>query len=205
MNTLKREPTYPLAKDGIYWTLNGEGRHSGEPMVFVRFAGCSVGCLECDTDYSMNEIVTLGELVHRVHEAAPEKFHSTNPWVWLTGGEPTDHDLQPVITALQPWRIALAESANKPQQHYDHLAWRSVSPHKRIDGIYGSEVKLVPGLGQLTWNDVEDLHSWARHFSSKWIQPLAGSKEEQERCIKFALRTPGVQLSSQSHIEWDIP
>ena len=197
--------TYPLASDGVYWTINGEGLHAGQPMVFVRFAGCSVGCLECDTDYALAERVTLDELVQRVRDAAPTQFHSTNPWVWLTGGEPTDHDLQPVRTALQPWRVALAESANKSQQHYEHLSWRSVSPHRRIEGIYGSEVKLIPRLGHLTWEDVEDQYRWARHFAYRWLQPLAGSKEEEARCLEFIQRTPGIRISTQAHKYWGIP
>jgi organic radical activating enzyme len=197
--------TYPLAPHGVYWTVNGEGAHTGQPMVFLRLAGCSVGCLECDTDYSVAERVTVDTLVERVRSAAPERFHSTKPWVWITGGEPTDHDLQPLMTALQPWRVALAESGHNGQQRYDELSWRSVSPHRRIEGLYGSEVKLIPRLGALTWSDVEDHAIWTGNFAYRWIQPLAGSSEEQDRCIKFVLRTPGVQMSSQSHLGWNIP
>lgn len=196
--------TYPLAVDGVYWTANGEGLHTGQPMVFVRFAGCSVGCLECDTDYAFTERVTLDELVQRVKDAAPLQFHTTKPWVWLTGGEPTDHNLQPLITALQPWRVALAESGHNTQKHFEGLSWRSVSPHKRIDNLFGSELKLIPNLGSLTWSDVEDQRQWARHFAYRWVQPLQGSSDEQTKCIQFVLNTPGVQLSTQAHLGWGI-
>ena len=174
-------------------------------MVFLRLAGCSVGCPECDTDYSVSERVSVATLVERVRSVAPERFHITHPWVWITVGEPTDHDLQPLIDALQPWRVALAESGHNGQQHFDGLSWRSVSPHRRIEGLYGSEVKMIPRLGSLTWSDVEDHAMWATNFAYRWVQPLAGSTDEQQRCIDFCLRTPGVQMSSQAHLGWNIP
>ena len=197
--------TYALAPQGVYWTVNGEGAHTGQQMVFLRLAGCSVGCPECDTDYSVSERVSVATLVERVRSVAPERFHITHPWVWITGGEPTDHDLQPLIDALQPWRVALAESGHNGQQHFDGLSWRSVSPHRRIEGLYGSEVKMIPRLGSLTWSDVEDHAMWATNFAYRWVQPLAGSTDEQQRCIDFCLRTPGVQMSSQAHLGWNIP
>ena len=197
--------TYPLARGGVYWTVNGEGVHVGQPMVFVRFAGCSVGCRECDTDYALFERVSIDELVRRVRQAAPVQFHSTRPWVWLTGGEPTDHNLQPIISALQPWRVALAESANKTQQHYEFLSWRSVSPHRRIEGLHGSEVKFIPGLGRLTWKDVEDFRSWLGDFPYRWLQPLTDNKAEQMRCLSFIQSHPGFRISTQTHKYWGIP
>jgi 7-carboxy-7-deazaguanine synthase len=80
---------YPLAKDGVFWTIQGEGALSGDPMVFVRFAGCSVGCSQCDTDYRVFRRVSVEELVAEIQAAIPE--HAQRPWVWLTGG---GHHLQ---------------------------------------------------------------------------------------------------------------
>ncbi len=31
-----------------YTTVNGEGKHIGMPAVFIRFQGCTVGCVWCD-------------------------------------------------------------------------------------------------------------------------------------------------------------
>lgn len=47
---------YPLARGGgVFATIQGEGALLGVPMVFVRLAGCSVGCPRCDTDYAVGE------------------------------------------------------------------------------------------------------------------------------------------------------
>ncbi len=80
--------SYPIAPNGIFWTLQGEGALQGEPMAFVRLAGCSVGCPQCDTDYRVDRRLTPEEILAEVRTVVPPGFKW--PWVWLTGGEPTD-------------------------------------------------------------------------------------------------------------------
>ena len=71
----------PLAPQGVFRTIQGEGVLLGVPMVFVRLAGCSVGCPECDTDYSIAERATVEEIARRAIDADPSLA-----WAWITGG-----------------------------------------------------------------------------------------------------------------------
>ena len=59
---------FPLAPNGIFSTIQGEGDLLGEPMVFVRLAGCPVNCIGCDTNYSVAERLTDTEIVLRALE-----------------------------------------------------------------------------------------------------------------------------------------
>ncbi len=79
----------------IFESLQGEGRNSGRPCVFIRFAGCNLACPWCDTDVKGRFSLTLGELVKEV------KGHKAKS-VILTGGEPTlVKDMPELVAALK--------------------------------------------------------------------------------------------------------
>lgn len=60
---------YAIAPNGIFWSLQGEAHLRGFQMMFVRLAGCSVGCPMCDTDYSVYRRMTPAQIVADVREA----------------------------------------------------------------------------------------------------------------------------------------
>ena len=66
----------------IFESLQGEGRNTGRPCVFIRFAGCNLKCPWCDTDVKKRFSASLDEIVK---EARGFKAKS----VILNGGEPT--------------------------------------------------------------------------------------------------------------------
>ena len=66
----------------IFYSLQGEGLHTGRAAVFVRFAGCNLACSFCDTDFRSFTEMSEEEIVDAV-TCFPA------PTVVLTGGEPT--------------------------------------------------------------------------------------------------------------------
>jgi organic radical activating enzyme len=82
--------TYPLVE--IFSSLQGEGRNTGRPCVFVRFAGCNLACAWCDTDWRKRFELELDALVD---EVASHRERS----VILTGGEPTRIEGMPELVA----------------------------------------------------------------------------------------------------------
>ncbi|HQH41820.1 MAG TPA: hypothetical protein PK825_08760, partial [Bacteroidales bacterium] len=42
----------PLVEE--FYTIQGEGFHTGKPAYFIRIGGCDVGCEWCDTKFSWN-------------------------------------------------------------------------------------------------------------------------------------------------------
>ena len=67
----------------IFYSVQGEASFSGQPCVFVRFTGCNLRCVWCDTTYAFSggEAMTVDEIVARVKSYGCRL-------VELTGGEP---------------------------------------------------------------------------------------------------------------------
>ncbi|MGN6370597.1 MAG: 7-carboxy-7-deazaguanine synthase QueE [Phycisphaerae bacterium] len=83
----------------IFYSVQGEGKLTGVPSVFVRTSGCNLRCTWCDTPYASwhpegPDLST--QLI--LDQVLP---HPT-PYVVLTGGEPIMFkELVPLITALK--------------------------------------------------------------------------------------------------------
>ena len=64
----------------IFYSLQGEGYHTGTPAVFVRFSGCNLKCPFCDTQHEDGILMSDDEIVAQV-ESYPARM------IILTGGK----------------------------------------------------------------------------------------------------------------------
>lgn len=190
---------YKLANQGVYRTIQGEGVLLGVPMIFIRLAGCSIGCPGCDTDYDTFEEIETGEIIQRVENLST----GNRDWIWLTGGEPTDQNLEELVMYLKkfdhPVAIATAGTRLLPGSWYD---WISVSPHtKNLVQQSGHELKFVPGLNGLYFKDIEGMDFGM--FAYKYIQ--VQWPKQYHACVEFVMKNPGWRLGIQAHKYWRLP
>ena len=66
----------------IFYSLQGEGYHTGTPAIFVRFSGCNLSCTFCDTQHEEGIMMTDEEIIAEVR-----RYPAVT--VILTGGEPS--------------------------------------------------------------------------------------------------------------------
>ncbi len=75
--------------NSIYRASEGEGIFVGRPQVFVRYQGCAVGCLNCDSkdtwEFSDSSAQSLDLILNQVYE---EGFQGSIKNVSITGGDP---------------------------------------------------------------------------------------------------------------------
>lgn len=191
-----------LAKQGVFWTVQGEGYYAGEPMVFVRLAGCSVGCPTCDTNYQPHSELSEQDIVEMC-VAARDSNGGRSKYVWVTGGEPTDQNLSDLNQRLWSagFKPCLATSGVSPVE----AKWwcLSVSPHTAdFKQRAGYEIKLVPELNGLR---LEDLDLSDCSFGYWWVQPMAGSRSSLEACCEWLKTHHHFRMSPQSHKSWGMP
>jgi 7-carboxy-7-deazaguanine synthase len=87
--------------NSIYRATEGEGIFLGRPQVFVRYQGCSVGCLNCDSkdtwEFDQSMGIDLTDIIDRVHT---EGFNGKIKNISITGGDPLHPSHVPHVLAL---------------------------------------------------------------------------------------------------------
>lgn len=108
----------------IFYSLQGEGFHTGRPAVFVRFAGCNLRCPFCDTDFSHSEPMTAEQIARRVFD------YSTHPHtlIVLTGGEPSLQVDNELVDALHAHQQTVTIETNGTRPVPDNIDWVTLSP-----------------------------------------------------------------------------
>jgi 7-carboxy-7-deazaguanine synthase len=80
----------------------GEGIHIGTPQIFVRFQGCTIGCLNCDSKETWeftDNTTALDKAIITVEEEAGKYPHRIKR-ISITGGDPLHPKHTPGVEAL---------------------------------------------------------------------------------------------------------
>lgn len=87
--------------NSIYRATEGEGVFLGRPQVFVRYQGCAVGCINCDSkdtwDFDKEMGVELEEIIERIYL---EGHNGSIKNVSITGGDPLHPSHVPHVLVL---------------------------------------------------------------------------------------------------------
>lgn len=86
--------------NSIYRATEGEGIHVGTPQVFVRFQGCAIACVNCDSkdtwDFNTGESFSVEEVLSQIKESGM----GTIKRVSITGGDPLHPKILPGVLEL---------------------------------------------------------------------------------------------------------
>lgn len=184
----------------IFYSLQGEGFHTGTPAVFVRFSGCNLRCAFCDTLHQGGELISLQEIVNEVNK------YPIAPLIILTGGEPSlfiDEAFVDELKQKTGKRIAIETNGTRPLPN--NLDWVTLSPKSAFEGgdlepyvlKTCDELKVVY-LGQdlAQYDEIQAKH--------RFLQPCFCEDETQRKanmkaCVEAVMQNPGWQLSLQIH------
>lgn len=184
-----------------FYSVQGEGFYSGRPAVFIRLAGCDVGCVWCDVKESWeaknHDVVAIDEIIKQVAE--------TNcKFVVITGGEPAMYNLEELTTKLHSLGCEIAIETSGVYPLTGEIDWICFSPKKfkaPDNAIYdtANELKVIV----FNKHDLE----WAQGHAVKtnekcklYLQPEWGKRDEMTPLIiEFVKEHPIWNISIQSH------
>lgn len=175
----------------IFYSLQGEGFHTGTPVVFVRLSGCNLKCDFCDTDFDSYQEMSVQQVVEIVKQY-PARV------VVLTGGEPSLQDIGELVTALHAAGMRVHIETNGTRPLPPGIDWITCSPKAgaRLAITRCDELKIV-----YTGQDVETIAA-GLECGHRFLQPC--SCKNTKEVIEYILNNPHWRLSLQTHKFLDI-
>ena len=179
----------------IFYTIQGEGFHAGEPAVFVRLSGCNLSCPWCDTDHLKGETMSIPDIVRTVKALWPSK--ETAPFVVLTGGEPSLQVDEQLIKSLNAMEAFIAIETNGTHELPEGIDWITCSPKPNsfLRLKSADEVKVV-------YDGVTNPELWRKELHADYwlLQPLHDGKTSNiDEVTAYILAHPTWCLSVQLH------
>ena len=190
-------PPLSWSVNEIFYSIQGEGRHTGMPAVFLRLAGCSMGCEFCDTKYAFAPGQTLNGLQILVELA---KYPCKT--VVVTGGEPAEQDLPALINVLKSAGHTVHIETNGARDcDVSKADFICVSPKKNVSEKMlqkADVIKLVIGP-DTDIKEIEKYYPYENEKTTLYFQPLDNLQENIDLCVKLAKQHPSARLSVQLH------
>ena len=196
----------------IFYSIQGEGVHTGRPSVFCRFTGCNLWngkeedrniakCSFCDTDFIGTDGEGGGKFIgaDKLAQAIISYWSSdTRPFVVLTGGEPMLQVDIYLISALKKYGCEIAIETNGTIKVPREIDWICVSPKagNKIIQTSGDELKLVyPQIGI----NPSSFEKYA--FKNFSLQPMDGELKvyNTNLTLEYCKKNPTWRVSLQTH------
>ena len=184
-----------------FYSIQGEGAHSGKPAFFIRLAGCNVNCHWCDVKESWpvddKQYISINQIMNKVKKA------KTN-FVIITGGEPLLYNLDLLTKKLKKLnkKIHLETSGTQPLSgSFDWICFSPKKFKKPLDIFYkvSDELKIVIcNRSDFKW--AESHFQLLKKKSSLFLQPeWSVEKKVNPLIFDYIKKNPKWKLSLQIH------
>lgn len=205
-DTLLEKGKYlPLMEE--FYTIQGEGFHSGKPAWFIRVGGCDVGCHWCDVkeswDASLHPLTNTDKIVINA-------LNNPSKAVVVTGGEPLSYNLNYLCSELKRNGITIYLETSGAYPLSGNFDWICLSPKKTASPLpevfkKAHELKVIIH----NKNDFE----WAEKNAAQvtencilFLQPeWSKAKEMMPLITEYVMQHPKWNISLQTHKYMNIP
>jgi organic radical activating enzyme len=194
----------PLMEE--FYTIQGEGYHTGTAAYFIRVGGCDVGCHWCDVKESWNA---------DLHPPTNTDIIVANAAKWgktivITGGEPLMWNMDPITLKLKAagLKVHIETSGAYPLSGY--WDWICLSPKKNklpTEAVYDNahELKVIIH-NKHDFIFAEEQAAKVNGNAILFLQPEWSKKElVTPLIVDYVMQNPKWRVSLQTHKYLNIP
>ena len=194
----------PLMEE--FYTIQGEGFHTGTAAYFIRIGGCDVGCHWCDVKESWNAASHPPTAIGLIVENA-KKFANT---VVVTGGEPLMWNMNPITQTLHNQNISIHIETSGAYPLTGKWDWICLSPKKNklpTQTVYNAanELKVIIH-NKHDFIFAEEQAQKVNPNAILFLQPEWSKKDEMTpQIVDYVMQNPKWRISLQTHKFLNIP
>ena len=195
----------PLVED--FYTIQGEGFHTGKPAYFIRLGGCDVGCRWCDAKSTWNPRIfpptDVDVVVERASQCAAQA-------IVITGGEPLLYPLAELTGKLRERGLEIFLETSGTHPFSGDFDWVCLSPKRQMPPLaeaFGRahELKVII--------QTEEDFAWAEENAARvgrycrlYLQPEWSVFDKiMPEIVEYAKQHPKWSISVQTHKFMKIP
>tara|TARA_R110002124_G_scaffold265431_3_gene432203 strand:+ start:9863 stop:10492 length:630 start_codon:yes stop_codon:yes gene_type:complete len=203
-NLINKGEMLPLMEE--FYTIQGEGSHTGKAAYFIRIGGCDVGCHWCDVKESWN-----AELHPPTHtDLIVDNVKKYADTVVITGGEPLMWSLDYITNQLQKHHIKTHIETSGAYSFSGKWDWFCLSPKKTklpLAETYkeANELKMII----YNLNDFKFAEEQALKVNENcelFLQPEWSKREKMiPEIVNYVMKNPKWKISLQTHKYLNIP
>ncbi len=207
MQEIKIDLSEKLPIMEAFYTLQGEGFHSGKAAYFIRLGGCDVGCVWCDVkdswDANAHPKVAVNELLNNA-KGYPGEL------IVITGGEPLMYNLDNLTSVLQGENFKTNIETSGAHPLSGNWDWICFSPKKFKEPLpefyeTAHELKIIV-FNKSDFDFAEKHAEKVNEDCILYLQPEWDKREQMMPLIvDYIKENPKWRMSIQTHKYLDIP
>ncbi len=194
----------PLMEE--FYTIQGEGFHTGTAAYFIRIGGCDVGCHWCDVKESWNAELHPPTSIDLI-VANAIKYADT---IVVTGGEPLMWDMSLLTQNLKEQNLKVHIETSGAYELSGKWDWICLSPKKNklpTQTVYDKahELKVIIH-NKHDFIFAEEQAEKVNKNAILFLQPEWSKKEEiTPLIVDYVMKNPKWRVSLQTHKYLNIP
>ena len=194
----------PLMEE--FYTIQGEGYHTGTAAYFIRVGGCDVGCHWCDVKESWNADLHPPTQIDAMVATATAQANT----VVITGGEPLMWNMDPLTIKLKEKGMKVHIETSGAYQLSGVWDWICLSPKKNklpTESVYekANELKVII-FNKHDFIFAEEQAAKTNPNAILFLQPEWSKRDEMTPLIvDYVMNNPKWRISLQTHKFLNIP